>query len=127
MDELESLAHRLDVRIERWQGLRHGRWGDYCHRRHRIRLVWDLDPVQYRSTLAHELGHAAFTHRRTNSFTELEADVYAARILIAPTCWHNATSSYGDVFTVADELSVLPRLVVVYAKHLARHPAIRHP
>lgn len=86
----------------------------------------DLDYVQYRSTYGHELGQDHAGHRRTTARTELEADVYAARILIKHACWRHHTAAHDDVLSVAAELQVLPRLVEVYAKHLARHPAIRH-
>jgi hypothetical protein len=88
--------------------------------------VHDLDHLQYRSTYGHELDHAHAGHRRTTARTELEADVYAARILINRACWRHHTAAHDDVLTVADELQVLPRLLEVYARHLARHPAIRH-
>lgn len=88
-------------------------------------MLWDLDPIQYRCTAFHELGHAYYGHRGTSSRQELEADAWAARQLIRPDCWRDATAAYDDVLTVAAELQVLPRLVEIYALHLARHPAIR--
>lgn len=115
----------MGVRVEHHPYLPRGRWGEYRHGRKVIRLLSCLAPVQYRSTLAHELGHAAHGHRRTTSRTELEADVWAARHLIEPQQWWHVVGAYDDVLTVASELGVVPELVRVYAEHLACHPAVR--
>ncbi|WP_150460369.1 ImmA/IrrE family metallo-endopeptidase [Nesterenkonia ebinurensis] len=76
------------MRIEHQDHLPQGRWGEYRHHHRRIRLLSCLAPVQYRSTLAHELGHAVYGHRRSTARTELEADAWAARYLIRPEWRH---------------------------------------
>ncbi|WP_150460539.1 ImmA/IrrE family metallo-endopeptidase [Nesterenkonia ebinurensis] len=79
MAHLEGIALDLGVRIEHYDHLPHGRWGEYRHRRREVRLLRHMAPVQYRSTLAHELGHAAYGHRRSTARTELEADAWASQ------------------------------------------------
>lgn len=125
MHRFEGVAAQLGVTIEHHHTLPHGRWGDYRHHRRTIRLLDRMAPVQYVSTLAHELGHAHYGHRRTTGRTELEADAWAARQLIDPAEWRYLTTIHADLLTVAAELQVLPRIAAVYAKHLSRHPALR--
>ena len=127
MSHLEGIAADMGVAVVEVESLPRGRWGDYSHARHRIRLLGRLGPVQRRSTLAHELGHAHYGHRRTTARTELEADTWAARQLIDPADWQYLTTIHADLLTVAAELQVLPRIAAVYAKHLSRHPALQHP
>lgn len=125
MADLEGIARHLGVRIEHHQKLHRSRWGEYSEHHRAIRLLDHLGPVQYRSVLAHELGHAHYRHRWCWGRYELHADAWAARTLIRPDCWRDATAAYDDVLTVAAELQVLPRLVEAYALHLTRHPALR--
>lgn len=125
MSHLEGIAADLGVAVVRVEHLPHGRWGDYSHARRRIRLLDRLGPIQWHSTLAHEVGHAVYGHRRTTERAELEADAWAARQLIDPAEWRYLTTIHADLLTVAAELQVLPRIAAVYAKHLARHPAVR--
>lgn len=72
--------------------------------------------VQYRSTLAHELGHAHYGHWWSSRKHEDQADEWAARLLISPAEWSLAIALHPDCpQSVAAELGVLPRLVEVYA------------
>lgn len=120
MADLEGVAHQKGVIIEYRPVLRKGRWGEYDHRRRTIRLLSGLGPIQYRSTLAHELGHAHHGHRWSSRRHEQQADTYAARILISPAEWSLATAVYPDCpQSVAAELGVLPRLVEAYAETIA--------
>ncbi|WP_147107228.1 ImmA/IrrE family metallo-endopeptidase [Nesterenkonia populi] len=125
MSHLEKIAADLGVVIVDVDHLPGGRWGEYRHHRRVIRVLACLAPLQYRCTLAHEIGHAYYGHRRTTERAELEADAWAARQLIRPDCWRNATAAYEDLLSVAAELQVLPRIAAVYAEHLARHPAMQ--
>lgn len=116
MADLEGVAHHMGVDIEYRDQLRRGRWGEYDHRRRTIRLRAGLGPLQWRSTLAHELGHAHHGHWWTSLKHEDQADTYAAWLLISPQAWRSAISAHPDSpQSVAAELGVLPRLVEVYA------------
>lgn len=126
MVDLEGVAHQKGVIIEYRNVLRKGRWGEYEYRRHTVRLLSGLGPVQWRSTLAHELGHAHYGHWWQSARHELEADCYAARLLIRPAEWKLAAAAHPDCpQSVASELGVLPRLVEVYGLYLARHPSLQ--
>lgn len=106
----------MGVHVEHRTSLRRGRWGEYDHRHRTIRLLSGLGAVQYRSTLAHELGHAHHGHRWSSLKHENQADSYAAWLLISPAGWQAAIRAYPDSpQAVAAELGVLPRLVEVYA------------
>ena len=116
MADLEGVAHHMGVHVEYRSVLRRGRWGEYDHRRRTVRLLSGLGAVQWRSTLAHELGHAHHGHWWPSLKHENQADSYAARLLISPTDWSAAISAHPDnPLSVAAELGVLPRLVEVYA------------
>lgn len=116
MADLEGVAHRMGVHIEYRDQLRRGRWGEYDHRHRTIRLLSRLGAVQWRSTLAHELGHARHGHWWTSLRHEDQADEWAARVLIRPAEWSLAIALHPDCpQSVASELGVLPRLVEVYA------------
>ena len=125
MSHLEGIAADLGVAVIEVEQLPQGRWGEYRHRGRVIRLLGRLAPIQRRCTLAHELGHAIYGHRRSTARAELEADAWAARQLIDPAEWRQAAAAYDDLLTVAAELQVMPRIAAVYAVHLARHPAMR--
>lgn len=119
MSHLEGIAADMGVAITPVEALPRGRWGQYSHGRRRIRLLEHMAPVQCWSTLAHELGHAHYEHRRTTARAELEADIWAARQLIHPGQWRELTAAHADLLTVADELQVLPRIAKAYA--MLRH------
>ena len=103
-----------------------GWWGVWDHIERTITVSHHLCAIQRRCTIYHELGHAAMGHTESTPRNELEADVWAARHLIDHEEWQHTIAAYQDALTVAHELSVIPRMVEVYAKHLARHPSIRH-
>ncbi|WP_208854335.1 ImmA/IrrE family metallo-endopeptidase [Corynebacterium ciconiae] len=80
--------------------------------------VWD-----YRSVLAHELGHATYGDvasdcGRTNSKQERRADLFAAELLIDPqqlsdlALWHR-----HDFRSLAADLEVTPSLLKLYIEH----------
>lgn len=60
-----------------------GWWGVYDHRYRLITLKPGLGLAQRRSTLAHELGHAAYGHHGHHPKTERIADRWAARSLLS--------------------------------------------
>lgn len=86
------------------------RWGRYDHNTGRITLLSGMGHVQWRSTLAHECGHAFWGHTRDGPKQERQADAYAVGLLIPLGDWARATANADDLAHVAQELSVLPRL-----------------
>ena len=112
--ELHLLAESMGVQLRRHTG---GCPGWYDHRRRVISTRRGQSISQYKSVLAHELGHAA--HRDTptgnghfDQRQERRADEYAARLLINPhdfkaaAIWH-----HGHLPAIADELEVTQHLL----------------
>ena len=72
---------------------------------------------QYRSVLAHELGHAAHGDTPTGNGhydqrQERRADEYAAQLLINPTDFESAAIwHHGHLPAIADELEVTKHLL----------------
>lgn len=58
-------------------------WGIYDKRHKLITIKPDLGISQYRSTLAHELGHAHYGHSGHHPKTERLADKWAAKKLLS--------------------------------------------
>lgn len=95
-------------------------YGAYIHQ-HRLILLNDrLAPIQRRSTLMHELGHAFYGHTESTARTEREASEWAARQLIPGCEFDRLSRLYDSPIAVASELGVLPRDVVNYKQWLDR-------
>src|SRR5690625_5688458 len=70
-------------------------YGAYIHQHGLILLNDRLAPIQRRSTLMHELGHAFYGHTESTARTEREASEWAARQLI-PGCEFDRLSKLYD-------------------------------
>lgn len=78
---------------------------------------YDLTPVERRTVLAHELGHAFYDHRcYGNPQFEEAADFYAACLLIDPVEYEAAEAIDPSIGAIAEELGVEPKLVRVFEK-----------
>ena len=89
--------------------------GFYDSARRIVVYGFDLTPVEKVSVLAHELGHAFYDHQcYGDSAAEEAADRYAARLLIDPLEYASAESIDASPDAIADELGVLPKLVLAY-------------
>lgn len=112
--ELHLLAESMGVQLQRHTG---GHPGWYDHHRRIISTRRGQSISQYKSVLAHELGHAA--HRDTptgnghfDQRQERRADEYAARLLINPTDFESAAIwHHGHLPAIADELEVTKHLL----------------
>lgn len=115
--ELHLLAESMGVQLQRHTG---GCPGWYDHHRRIISTRRGQSIGQYRSVLAHELGHAAHGDTPTGNGhfdqrQERRADEYAARLLInhadfeAAAVWH-----HGHLPAIADELEVTKHLLHVW-------------
>ena len=112
--ELHLLAESMGVQLRRHTG---GPPGWYDHRRRIISTRRGMSIQQYRSVLAHELGHAAHGDTPTGNGhydqrQERRADEYAAQLLINPhdfeaaAIWH-----HGHLPAIADELEVTQHIL----------------
>lgn len=115
---LDLIAADLGVSVR--EGiLPNGWWGAYSHQHHSITLLPGLAPIQYRSTLAHELGHAHYRHRGSTTSTEWQASVWAARQLIDYDRFIEAALGADRVAGVASILEVMPSDVDTYVRALS--------
>ena len=116
--DLARLAERLGVRLVRHNG---GPKGYYRHSTQTISTRRGLSIAEYRSTLAHELGHAAYGDEPTGNGhydqrQECRADRYAARLLIHHDDLDSWCRFYGpdNLPAIAHELEVTTHLLTVY-------------
>lgn len=95
-------------------------YGAYIHSHRLILLNNRLAPLQRRSTLLHELGHAFYGHVESSPRSEREASEWAARQLIPACEFDRLSKMYDSPVAVASELGVLPRDVVNYVQWAKR-------
>lgn len=124
--ELHLLAESMGVQLQRHTG---GCPGWYDHHRRVISTRRGQSIAQYKSVLAHELGHAAHGDTPTGNGhfdqrQERRADEYAARLLINPTdfkaaaIWH-----HGHLPAIADELEVTQHILKTWQTLYERQAA----
>ena len=71
-----------------------------------------------RCAIAHELGHARYGHTYSTPKAELQANRYAAQLLINVDDYREAELLYGEnVNKLAYELDVTPTLVDTFQRH----------
>lgn len=121
------------MRVERWvnrlgvqvvTGEIGALMGAYMVEMNVILLNERLAPLQRRSTLAHELGHAFFKHPGTAPHWERQASEWAARILISRRDFLEVSRVHREEVAMANELGVLPRDVKHYMNWVARNPLL---
>lgn len=112
--DLDAHAEGLGARVCYTD--RMSRWGRYDAQSHTIWLLDGMGVAQWRTTFAHELGHAHWGHAYGGPRQERQADVYAVALLVPPERWAWASASVDTPQALAQELGVMPRLV-----HLAHH------
>ena len=112
--ELHLLAESMGVQLQRHTG---GPPGWYDHQRRIISTRRGQSIGQYKSVLAHELGHAHHGDTPTGNGhydqrQERRADEYAARLLISPVEFEAAAAwHHGHLPAIADELEVTKHLL----------------
>lgn len=124
--ELHLLAERMGVQLLRHTG---GPPGWYDHHRRIISTRRGQSIGQYKSVLAHELGHAAYGDTPTGNGhydqrQERRADEYAARLLISPVEFEAAAAwHHGHLPAIADELEVTKHLLKIWQSLYERQAA----
>lgn len=120
--DLAIMADLLGVTLAKHDS---GPPGFYDHCARTISTRRGLSASMYRSTLAHELGHAVYGdqpthHGHFDQKQERRADRFAARLLINP---HTFPTDYswcqGRISELADELEVTQHLVRTF---IESHP-----
>ncbi|RAV34750.1 ImmA/IrrE family metallo-endopeptidase [Corynebacterium heidelbergense] len=118
--DLHDLAYRLGITLGHHHG---GPKAWYSASTRRISTRWWLPVWEYKSSLAHELGHAIhgdqrLDHGHFSQMQERRADRFAAELLIDPdqladlALWH-----VDDLDCLAADLEVTPHLLAVYLHH----------
>lgn len=124
--ELHLLAESMGVQLRRHTG---GPPGWYDHHRRIISTRRGQSIGQYKSVLAHELGHAAHGDTPTGNGhydqrQERRADEYAARLLISPVEFEAAAAwHHGHLPAIADELEVTKHLLRTWTTLIERTAA----
>lgn len=123
---LHFLAESMGVQLQRHTG---GCPGWYDHRRRIISTRRGQSIGQYKSVLAHELGHAAHGDTPTGNGhfdqrQERRADEFAARLLINPTDFESAAVwHHGHLPAIADELEVTQHILKTWQSLYERQAA----
>lgn len=118
----DELAHYMGVRVIA-ATLPHGWWGAYMHSQRTIILRPDLGSTQRLCTLAHELGHAHYGHIGVTPKQELQANRWAARLLINHHDLIDAARIHDSTTGLAAELGVMPSVLTTYLEEChARTP-----
>lgn len=121
--QLHQLAENMGVQLIRHTG---GLKGWYDHATRTISTRRGMAVHQYRSTLAHELGHAWYGDTRTgfgyyDRRQEDRAWQFATRLLICPDEFKSAAIWHNDFLpAIADELEVTQHLLSHYTHNLER-------
>lgn len=117
MTDLHRKADALGVTLQRHTG---GPPGWYDHQHQVISTRRGQSCAQYRSVLAHELGHAAHGDLPTgNGYfdqrQERRADEYAAQLLISPADFEASAIWHQDCLpAIADDLEVTQHLLKIW-------------
>ncbi|QUW17638.1 ImmA/IrrE family metallo-endopeptidase [Agrococcus sp. Marseille-Q4369] len=122
LSDLERLCGQLHLEVHT-AALPQGFLGAFDHERQRILLARGLTPVEQRSVLAHELGHALLMHVGSSSADERAAERFAARVLIDPGALAAACRWARDDVELADELGVTVDIVQSYRDQLGSRRA----
>lgn len=126
MEALYDYATARGVQVEYRKDLDPRHPGLYCHEASTIELLDGMNRVKTRSVFAHELGHAYYGHEpsmfpHVEARQERHADEWAAHFLIDEREYRLAEEKYGaNTEWIAQELEVLERLVIAYARTLQR-------
>lgn len=114
---LDTVVQSLGVRV-REAPTPKGTWGIYDKPRHLITISPGLNQAQYRSTLAHELGHARYGHHGHHPKTEKLADKWAAKKLITFDLLLEQAQFTLATSEIAAQLNVMPWVVEAFVNTL---------
>ena len=119
---MEDLARSLGVSVT-LGALPAGWWGAFRYTSRTVTMRAGLSVAQFRSVLAHELGHAHLGHTRNHpphSKQESAADRFAAKHLVRMDDYHAAMAMHGlDTDAMARELHVMPWVIRDYASSMS--------
>jgi len=103
-----AAAQGIEIHVSHLDEDVHGYWSPD---EGRIYHDWSLTPNEARVAVAHELGHAHYGHRCDSARNELQADLYAASLLINPSEYAHIEALNPEQNHIADELGVTVELI----------------
>lgn len=117
LTSLSGLADAIGVRV-REAPTPDGLWGIYDHPRNLITICPGLSEPQFRSTLAHELGHARYGHHGHHPKNERMADKWAAGKLLNFDMILEQAQFTLATSEIAAQLNVMPWVVEAFVNTL---------
>ncbi|MGJ4169947.1 ImmA/IrrE family metallo-endopeptidase [Corynebacterium macclintockiae] len=117
--DLHDIANLLGVKLRHHNGLPKG-W--YSPSLRVISTMRDMAVWDYKTTLAHELGHAVYNDQKTGNRDfdrrqEARADRFAAKLLINDDELKHLAPWHGhDFHSLAIDLEVTPHILEIYLK-----------
>ncbi|OLT54880.1 hypothetical protein BJF89_01205 [Corynebacterium sp. CNJ-954] len=122
--DLAIICEIIDVTTDHHEG---GPAGYYDHQTRTISTRKGLSAALFRSTLAHEIGHATFrdhptTHDHFDQKQEMRADRFAIRLLFDDDDFQAAYDWCGhDIPALAEELECSQHHIKTYVRLKRRH------
>lgn len=116
MRALINEAARLGVTISvaHIEGLDENLLGYYDHDSSEVVVEISLTHAQKKAVIAHELGHAYYSHECGGKRNERQANRYAAELLVDPVEYATAERLNDSPEAIARELDVTPEIVKDY-------------
>lgn len=117
MREVLQHAARLGVSVH-GAYLDPGVLGEYYAEEREVYFDLRLTPIEKRCAIAHELGHVHHGHAcEDDPRAEQQADIYAARALIAPDHYSQLERHGLNHHDIAEELGVTEDLLHLWMQH----------
>lgn len=113
MKELLTQAARLGLTVHAAH-LEPGILGMYSPDEHRIYFDIGLTMFERRSVLGHELGHAYYGHSCDDAANDLQADIFAARLLVHPDDYAQLERLGADHDEIAEHFRITPDVVETF-------------
>lgn len=88
--------------------------GYYDHDSSEVVVEISLTQAQKKAVIAHELGHAFYSHECGSKRNERQANRYAAELLVDPVLYAEAERINDSCESIARELEVTPEIVKDY-------------
>jgi hypothetical protein len=121
MDELLALADLMGVSVE-WEDFLPLGWaGAFWLATATVYMLRGMPRSKTRTVLGHELGHAHYRHAGRTTADEWHADKWAARKLITPEGYLEASWDRPSLEVLARRLGVTPHMAEVFIRS-ARAP-----
>jgi Zn-dependent peptidase ImmA (M78 family) len=119
MKDLLAMAARAGLEVHAI-AMPPGDLGYYSHDERRIYFNLRCTPAERRSVIAHELGHAYYSHECDGAKAEYQADLYAATLLVGPEAYAELEQINHHAEWIADEMGVTVGIIHDYRRYCLR-------